>query len=121
MAARKKRRGLEDQLAALRALDPGAPGALDELREALRSTTGILVAAAAKLVAEHRLEALIPELLPAFERLIEEPPIKRDPGCRGKIAIARALHALDHWEDRVLVAGLTIVQLEGWGVQDDTA
>jgi hypothetical protein len=48
--------------------------------------------------------------------------VQRDPSCRGKIAIARALHEIDHWEDRVLVAGLSIEQKEGWGgTQDDTA
>ncbi len=121
MAARKKRTPrIEERLAALRALDPAAPAAAGELRDALRSESGILVAAAARLVAEHRLEALVPELPPAFEALRED-AVQRDPGCRGKIAIARALHELDHWEDRVLVAGLTIEQKEGWGTQDDTA
>jgi hypothetical protein len=127
MAARKKTRRIEERLAALRALDPGQPAALEELRDALRSGQGILVAAAARLVAEHsrtmrcgRLEALIAELAPAFEALRED-ATQRDPGCRGKIAIARALHELDHWDDRVLVAGLTIVQPEGWGTQDDMA
>jgi hypothetical protein len=123
MAARKKkprRMPIEDRLAALRALEPGGPGAQDELRDALRSANGILIAAAARLVAEHHLEALVPELAPAFEALRED-GAQRDPGCRGKIAIARALHALDRWDDRVLVAGLTIEQLEGWGVRDDTA
>jgi hypothetical protein len=124
MAARRTSKGrprkLEERLAALRALDPGQPAALAELRDALRSASGILIAAAARLVAEHRLEALVPELPDAFEALRED-AVQRDPGCRGKIAIARALHELDHWDDRVLVAGLTIEQKEGWGVQDDTA
>lgn len=121
MAARKKKpHRIEDRLAALRALDPADPAAAGELRSALGSGSGILVAAAARLVAEHHLEALAPELAPAFEALRED-GAQRDPGCRGKIAIARALHELDHWDDRVLVAGLTIVQLEGWGVRDDTA
>jgi hypothetical protein len=124
MPPRKKPRRIEDRLAALKALDPARPEALpealNELREALRSENGILVAAAARLVAEHQLEALVPDLPPAFEALRED-GAQRDPGCRGKIAIARTLHALDHWEDRVLVAGLTIEQLEGWGTRDDTA
>ena len=46
---------------------------------------------------------------------------KKDPGCRGKIAIARALHALDDWEERVFVSGLTIVQLEGFDRSDTAA
>lgn len=120
MAARKRTPRIEERLAALKALDPDAPEAQGELRDALRSGSGLLIAAAARRVAEHRLEALAPELIPAFEALRED-AVRRDPGCRGKIAIARALHALDHWDERVLVAGLTIVQPEGWGVPDDTA
>jgi hypothetical protein len=112
-------RTIEQRIAELRDLDAAAPGALDKLRTALRGTTGVLVAAAARRVEEDRLDALVPELAPAFERLRED-AVKRDPGCRGKLAIARALHALDHWEDRVFVAGLTHEQREGWG-QDDTA
>jgi hypothetical protein len=112
-------RTLEQQVAALRALDPAAPASLGKLRAALGSTTGFVVAAAAGLVEDHRLEPLVAELAPAFERLRDD-AVKRDPGCRGKLAIARALHALDHWDDRVFVAGLRHEQREGWG-RDDTA
>ena len=112
-------RTIEQRVAELRGLDPAAPASLDKLRTALRGTTGFLVAAAARLVEDHRLEPLVAELAPAFERLRED-AVKRDPGCRGKLAIARALHALDHWDDRVFVAGLSHEQREGWG-QDDTA
>lgn len=112
-------RTVEQQVAALRALDATAPASLGKLRTALRSTTGFVVAAAAKLVEDHRLEPLVAELAPAFERLCED-AVKRDPGCRGKLAIARALHALDHWDDRVFVAGLRHEQREGWG-REDTA
>src|SRR5690242_4987054 len=100
------------RVADLRALDPAAPASLDKVRDALRASTGFVVGAAAELVAEHRLDAAVPELAPAFERLCED-AVKRDPGCRGKLAIVRALHALDHWEDRVFVAGLSHEQLEG--------
>ena len=88
-------RTLEQRMAALRTLDVGKPKSLDEIRDALRSPIGILVASACKLVAEHNLEALVDELPVAFERLCEH-GVKRDPGCRGKIAIARTLHAIDH-------------------------
>ena len=109
----------QQRIAELRELDPAAPASRDKLRAALRGTSGFVVAAAAKLVEDHRLEPLVAELAPAFERLCED-AVKRDPGCRGKLAIARALHALDHWDDRVFVAGLAHEQREGWA-QDDTA
>ena len=112
-------RTIEERIAELRALDPAATASRDKLRTALRATTGMVVAAAAKIVEDHHLEPLVAELAPAFERLCDD-AVKRDPACRGKLAIARALHALDHWDDRVFVAGLSHVQREGWG-QDDTA
>src|SRR5262249_31371427 len=56
----------------------------------------------------------------AFDRLVDE--IKRDPGCRGKIAIARALHDLDYWHEAVFSRGVRCVQLEpGFGGASDTA
>jgi hypothetical protein len=94
---------------------------LDELRDALRSKTGVLVGAAAKAVAERELETLYDELAPSFARLCER-AIERDPGCRGKIAIARALHQIDRWEDDVFVRGVTLEQQEPvWGGREDTA
>jgi hypothetical protein len=110
---------IEHRIAELRDLDVAVPGAHDRLRTALRGTIGVLVAAAAGRLEADGLAALVPELAPAFERLRDD-GVKRDPGCRGKLAIARALHALDHWDDRVFVAGLTCEQREGWG-QEDTA
>src|SRR5688500_8347420 len=101
----------QQRVTELRALDIADPAALGKLRAALQVTTGFVVAVAAKLVEEHRLEAAVAELAPAFTRLCEH-GAKRDPGCRGKLAIARALHALDHWDDDVFVVGLTYVQTE---------
>jgi hypothetical protein len=112
-------RTLQQRVAELRALDPAAPASLDKLRAAAQSSTGFLVAAAADLIAEHRLEPAVAELAPAFVRLRDD-GAKRDPACRGKLAIAKALHALDHWDDQVFVAGLRYEQKEGWG-GDDTA
>src|SRR5689334_4824533 len=116
---RAPRPSLDQQMATLRALDVAAPGATDALRTALRAATGALVATAARRVGDERLEALVEELAPAFARLCED-AVKRDPGCRGKLAIVRAMHELDHWDDRVFVAGLRHVQKEGFG-NDDTA
>ena len=107
-------RNLEAKLAALRG-DPDDA----ELRAALRSTAGVLIAAAVRVAAERGV--LADELAPAFARLRER-PIQRDPGCRGKIAIARALLELGCWEEAVFTPGARIVQAEpAWGGTSDTA
>lgn len=72
----------------------------------------MLIAVVAKLVEEHRLEALVEDLAACFGTLIAD-GAKTDPGCRGKLAIAQALIALDEWDERVFVPGLAIVQREG--------
>ncbi|MEO7735477.1 MAG: HEAT repeat domain-containing protein, partial [Kofleriaceae bacterium] len=110
----------QQRVAELRALDVSDPGTLGKLRAALQSTTGFVVAAAAGLVEDHRIEAAVPELAPGFERLCDQ-GTKRDPGCRGKLAIARALHTLDQWDERVFGAGLGYEQPEGWGAEDTAA
>lgn len=119
-AARAPRPTLDQQLAAVRALDLAAPDAIDQLRSALRSPIGVVVAAAAKRVGDDQVDAVADELAPAFERLLED-AVKRDPGCRGKLAIVHALHALDRWDDRVFVPGVRHVQREGWGNEDIAA
>jgi HEAT repeat protein len=88
-------RKLEEKLAALKTMERSAdaPDA-EAVRDALRSKTGLLVAAAARLVASRELRGFLEELPPAFVRLTEK-ATERDPGCRGKIAIAKALQALD--------------------------
>lgn len=113
---------LEEKLSALKAMERSA-SLPDEkaLEEALRSKTGLLVAAATSIVAAREVRSLLPELAPAFGRLCER-PLERDPGCRGKIAIAKALHALDAWDDAVFVPGIRYVQQEPvWGGREDTA
>lgn len=112
-------RSVEERLKALRDVNPATAAGMKELRDALASKVGVLVAGAAKHVETSSLDAVVPELVAAFEQLCEQ-GIKRDPGCRGRVAIARTLHALNQWEDRVFVAGLTVVQLEGMS-PDDTA
>ena len=116
------RRRLEDQLAALAAMERGqAPVEPATVRDAARSKTGLVVATAARVVAAHGLTALADELAAAFPRLTER-GVERDPLCKGKIAIARTLHDLDRWDDEVFVAGVTLVQAEpAWGGAEDSA
>lgn len=107
-------------MAAIKALEIADPSAIPVLKKALAGN-GYVVALAADRIAEGNLHALVPDLAEAFERLCTD-GVKRDPQCKGKIAIARVLHAMDFWDDRVFVRGLTITQPEGWGEhRDDTA
>ena len=88
----------DQQLAALR----GSPST-DDVRAALRSKNGILVAAAVP-------HGTAPDLEAAFMQLLED-AAKRDPICRGKTAIARALHDRDEWSE-VFVTGAAHSQME---------
>jgi hypothetical protein len=90
---------LEQQLAALHA-NPSP----DEVRAALRSKQGLLIAAAVR----HAVDTA--DLAAAFGSLLED-PVKRDPVCRGKVAVARALHERDDWHD-LFIAGVRHVQKE---------
>jgi hypothetical protein len=114
---------LEERMAAAAraAEDPGAARAMAVLRDALRAKQGVLVAIGARVIGRGLAEELVDELAPAFARLCEK-PIERDPGCRGKVAIARALHDIDRWVEDVFAPGARLVQREPvWGGTEDTA
>lgn len=117
-------RTVDQWLTALRGLDGGAPAARETLQGALRARrprAGLAIAAAAKLAGDLLLHDLAEDLVDAFGWLCDD-GAKRDPQARGKLAVANALVALDHWDERVFVAGLRVVQPEGWSPPlDDVA
>jgi HEAT repeat protein len=119
MPVRNLERELEN-LVALRNLETGE-GRTRALRKALHDKVNVLVAKAATLAGEFELRTLIPDLCAAFERLMKE-PLKTDPQCWGKEAIAKALKSLGHEESALFLKGVHHVQLEPvWGGQEDTA
>ena len=84
-------RTLQHRIAELRALDVQAPAAQAKLRAAIQSSSGALVAAAARLVEDHRLEPLAGELAAAddpavIEQLRAAAAEQRDPAARRDIA-----------------------------------
>jgi len=112
MTKKARRPTIDVRMAALRraGTDRAAvAAALDE--------EGDLVAIAAQHVALHGHD-LVPALVATFARLTDP---KSDPGCRGKIAIAKALDELVQWEPAVFEVGARLVQLEGPTYLDDTA
>ena len=108
-----------EQLSRLRA--GAAAEAVAPLRKALTDRVNLVVAKAATIAGELLLRELEPDLVRAFERLLED-PVKRDPQCWGKNAIAQALKELEHRESAMFLRGARHVQMEPvWGGQEDTA
>jgi hypothetical protein len=113
---------IEAQVAALEVLRSAAPEAAEAaLRKALQHRNNYLVAKAAKLASGLNLNALAPDLAAAFERFRIN-AIKADPQCWAKIAIAKALAALEYQEHELFLLGMRHIQLEPvWGGSSDTA
>ena len=116
------KRSFEEQIAALEALRQRPPeGCIDSLRKALAHRNNFVVAKAADLVREFRLEQLTPDLIAAFDRFFEN-PVKTDPQCWAKNAGSRALAAFEHQDAAIFLRGMRHIQLEPvWGGRSDTA
>jgi len=116
-------RKTEDSLDALSRLreNPAAPGATAELARYLGNKSNLVVAKAAKLVAEFELHDLELQLVSAFHRFMTN-PVLTDKGCAAKTEIVRALEALGAAEAEVFLAGIRHIQMEGsFGPPVDTA
>lgn len=116
------RQSFEQKLDAIEALR-SAPGseALESLRRALKDPNNYAVGKAAAVVADCGFATLGPELLAAFDRFLRS-PVKSDPQCWAKNAIARALVTLQLSADRVFVGGIVHTQWEPvYGGRQDTA
>jgi hypothetical protein len=115
-------RKVEEQLDSLTRLRDAPPEeVLPALRKALSDRVNLVVAKAARIAAERQLEALLADLLEAFSRLFDE-PVRRDPKCWGKTALAGALKDLGYAESAPYLRGLRHRQMEPvWGGEADTA
>ncbi len=91
------------------------------VQEALCDRHYLIVRLAAELCEEHLLYDLEAGLLAAYQRFLKN-PVKNDPHCTAKGAIARALVSLDSREIDFFIAGLQYQQHEPvWGGTEDTA
>jgi len=114
---------LEDQLARVRILRdrPIADISDAELLGLLSSKHSIIAAKAAEMAGTGKRAALIPDLLAAFDRFMENPE-KNDRGCAAKFAVINALCALDYRDPTLYRRGMNHVQKEAsFGPQTDTA
>jgi hypothetical protein len=115
-------RKIEQEIERMNALrDAPAAEAIPALRKSLADRVNLVVAKGAKIAAARQCGELIPDLLRAFDRLLENAR-ERDPQCWGKVAIANALRDLDHRESAVYLRGARHIQMEPvWGGEADTA
>jgi hypothetical protein len=114
---------LAAKLARVKALETlDDPSALtNALRKALADKSNYVVAKAAAIAASRYVEALVPDLLTAFDRMFVD-ALKTDPLVVGKLAIARALKELDVRDPAPFVRGLQHEQFEPvWGDSEDHA
>ncbi len=97
------------------------PEQIEHLRKALAHRNNFIVSKAARLVGEAELAALLPELLTAYARFFHD-PVKSDPKCWAKEAIAKALVKLQHREKGTYLRGLRHIQMEpSFGPPEDSA
>jgi hypothetical protein len=112
---------IDEQLAALEALPAERSAQVDWLQRALGDRHYRVVAKAARLAEDALLYELVPQLLAAYPRFLEK-PLKSDPSCYAKKALARALVALDCSDTEFFCLGLRYKQHEPvWGGTADTA
>ena len=114
---------LEDRLAALSDLrqDPTAPEARKELVKCLASKISLLAAKAARIVGECKVDDLAPQLVDAIQRFMID-PVASDRRCEAKLAIVKALEALEYPSYEPFLRGIRHVQMEpSFGPPVDTA
>jgi hypothetical protein len=112
----------EQKVEAVRAAleDRAAAKNVGLLGKTLRAGTGHLVAMIASELDESD-DELLDALEDAFVQLLDD-PVKRDPGCRGKVAVAKALDRTERRAYAVFERGVRLVQHEPvWGGKVDTA
>lgn len=114
---------LEDRLAALSEIrkDPDAPANRKELTKCLSSKISLLAAKAARIAGECKLEDLAPQMVEAFERFLANAAAS-DRRCEAKLAIIRALEAMEYRAYDPFLRGSRHVQMEPtWNGHVDTA
>mgnify|MGYP003575909328 CR=1 FL=1 len=118
--SRRPQANVDAELAALDELPGDRAAKVAALQRALGGHYRV-AAKAARVAEDALLYELIPPLESSFARFLDK-PLKNDPSCFAKKALARALVALDAGNVEFFLAGLRYRQLEPvWGGTADTA
>lgn len=117
------KQAFEKKLAEIEALrhssDPAA--VRDALQKTLKDRNNYLVSKAAAIAGDLRIEDLMDDLIAAFDRFFAD-PVKSDPQCWAKNALAKALKDLGCRQASVFLRGIDHVQLEPvYGGKADSA
>ena len=118
-----KTKRLEEHLAELVSLrdEPTSDRTVTELRKALMDKDNFIAMRAAEMVGEFYLQQLEPVLVRAFDKFMVN-PVKTDPGCSAKTAIAETLYRIEAYQADLYLRGISHQQMEPvWGGQEDTA
>lgn len=100
---------------------PLTPATLEQWRQVLRDTHASTITQAAKILGQRGLTDLNTDLAETFTRLMQK-PVKRDPNCLAKAAIADTLYRLESHNHTLFLQGIRHVQMEPvWGGSVDTA
>jgi len=103
------------------AVEPHSAAAQEAFRTALRKGSAPLAGCAARLVAEHEVQALRGELEKSFQRFLRD-GARVDRGCVAKLALVKALDRLGHDRLEPFRTGVRLTQLEAsYGGRVDTA
>jgi len=95
--------------------------AIIKIRKAILGPVSFIVAQAVEVVSENSLRELVPEMITAFARFVED-GAKVDKGCRAKTAIAKCLNQFEYIGDEVFLIGAYHIQMEpAFGPPEDTA
>ncbi|MGA2349915.1 MAG: HEAT repeat domain-containing protein [Terracidiphilus sp.] len=112
---------LDELIADLKASSAPNAAQTEQLRKTLAHRNNLLVAKAARMVADMELSALLPDVLAAYDHFFVD-AAKTDPQCWAKNALVKALVKLEHRQKDAYLRGLRHHQMEGaWGGASDTA
>jgi len=91
------------------------------LRRIVTGKQPVAIAPATKLIVQHGLTQLIPDLIASFTRMLTD-GAKRDPSCKAKWAISNTLYQLEKPDADLFLSGIRHIQQEPvWGKTIDTA
>ena len=112
---------IQEALARLDDIPLHTPAGRAGFAKALTAKSNLVAAKAAKLLGNGLWLGMAGEIAVALGRLLDS-GASADKGCAAKIAMARALHQLEHDDAQLFLAGMKCVQREPvWGGSEDVA